>query len=314
MQQRNIFAGPYLDRASHLRQDPAWFAAALADERSRAIPLWNSRNLIAEGDAPRAVYMELSQVPAERRNDADLILLGQFGSANFFAYEIESSEPPALQAGTRFEDLRLVAAVLPIDEAGLLGYARAIISWRRRHRFCGLCGARTLSAKSGHVLVCSDPSCRHEQFPRIDPAIIVLVSDGERALLGRQASWPVGRYSTIAGFVEPGESLEDAVAREVFEETGIDVDQIEYHSSQPWPFPASLMLGFTAHAVTTTVHLRDQELEDARWFTRAELAANGALLPPRQSISFRLIEHWFDAGGGARLRGLQGSAPWPQSR
>jgi NAD+ diphosphatase len=314
MQQRNIFAGPYLDRAAHLRQDPAWFAAALADERSRAIPVWNSRNLIAEGDNPRAVYWELARIPPERRTGEDLILLGRIGGTSYFTYEIDSIEPPPVPPGTRFEDLRLVAAVLPIDEAGLLGYARAIVSWRRRHRFCGTCGAKTLSAKSGHVLVCSDPGCRHEQFPRIDPAIIVLVSDGERALLGRQPSWPVGRYSTIAGFVEPGESLEDAVTREVFEETGIEVDRVEYQSSQPWPFPASLMLGFTAHALTTEVRLRDEELEDARWFNRADIASNGVLLPPRQSISFRLIEHWFEAGWDARLRDIQGSAPWPQSR
>jgi NAD+ diphosphatase len=314
MQHRNILAGPYVDRAAHLRQDPAWFAAALADERSRAIPVWNSRNLIAEGDTPRAVYVELSQIPAERRNSADLILLGRFGDTSFFTYDIESIEPPPSPPGTRFEDLRLVASVLPMDEAGLLGYARAITSWRRRHRFCGTCGAQTVAAKSGHVLVCTDPSCRHEQFPRIDPAIIVLVSDGERALLGRQASWPVGRYSTIAGFVEPGESLEDAVAREVFEETGIEVDGIEYHSSQPWPFPASLMLGFTAHAVTTQVHLRDQELEDARWFTRADLASGTPLVPPNVSISFRLIEHWFNAGGGRPLREILGNAPWPSTR
>jgi NAD+ diphosphatase len=314
MQQRNIFAGPYLDRAAHLRQDPAWFAAALADERSRAIPVWNSRNLIAEGDNPRAVYWELARIPPERRTGEDLILLGRIGGTSYFTYEIDSIEPPPAPPGTRFEDLRLVAAVLPIDEAGLLGYARAIVSWRRRHRFCGTCGAKTLSAKSGHVLVCSDPGCRHEQFPRIDPAIIVLVSDGERALLGRQPSWPVGRYSTIAGFVEPGESLEDAVTREVFEETGIEVDRVEYQSSQPWPFPASLMLGFTAHALTTEVRLRDEELEDARWFNRADIASNGVLLPPRQSISFRLIEHWFEAGWDARLRDIQGSAPWPQSR
>src|ERR1700722_270007 len=314
MQPRNIFAGPYLDRAAHLRRDPAWFAAALADERSRAIPVWNSRSLIAEGDAPHAAYLELGNLPPERRNDADLILLGRFGDASYFAYDIESIDPPALLPGTRFEDLRLMASLLPIDDAGLLGYARAIISWRRRHRFGGTCGAKTLAAKNGHVLVCTNPSCRHEQFPRIDPAIIVLVSDAERALLGRQASWPVGRYSTIAGFVEPGESLEDAVAREVFEETGIDVDRIEYHSSQPWPFPASLMLGFTAHPLTTEVHLRDQELEDARWFTRADIASNGALLPPRTSISFRLIEHWFDAGGNQRLRDIHGSASWPSPR
>jgi NAD+ diphosphatase len=314
MQQRNIFAGPYLDRAAHLRQDPAWFAAALADERSRAIPVWNSRNLIAETDPPRAAYLELARIPPELCNSSDLILLGSVDDTSYFTYDIDSTESPTLPPGTRFEDLRLVAAMLPIDEAGLLGYARAIVSWRGRHRFCGTCGATTVSARSGHVLVCTNPTCRHEQFPRIDPAIIVLVSHEERALLGRQASWPVGRYSTIAGFVEPGESLEDAVAREVFEETGIEVDRIEYHSSQPWPFPASLMLGFTARAVTTEVHLRDHELEDARWFTRADLAADGTLLPPRTSISYRLIEHWFDAGGNARLQDIHGSVPWPQSR
>ena len=314
MQQRNIFAGPYLDRAAHLRQDPAWFDAALADERSRAIPVWNSRNLVTEGAAPRAAYLPLSQVPAERRNAADLILLGRFGDTSYFAYEIESVDPPPVPDGTRYEDLRLVASILPAEEAGLLGYSRAILSWRRRHRHCGTCGAPTVAAKNGHVLVCSNPSCRNEQFPRIDPAIIVLVSDGERALLGRQASWPIGRYSTIAGFVEPGESLEDAVAREVLEETGIDVDRIEYHSSQPWPFPASLMLGFMAHAVTTEVHLRDEELEDARWFTRADLASGTPLVPPNVSISFRLIESWFDGGGGTLLRDIQGGTPWPTSR
>jgi NAD+ diphosphatase len=314
MQARNIFAGPYLDRAAHLREDPAWFAAALADERSRAIPVWNSRNLIAEGDTPRAAYLDLSQLPPERRNRTDLVLLGRFGGTNFFAYEIESIEPPPVMPGTRFEDLRLIASLLPVDEAGLLGYARAIVAWQRRHRFCGTCGAPTVAGKNGHVLVCSNPTCRHEQFPRIDPAIIVLVSDGDRALLGRQASWPIGRYSTIAGFVEPGESLEDAVAREVFEETGIEVEQIEYHSSQPWPFPASLMLGFTARAVTREVHLRDQELEDARWFTRADLASGTPLVPPNVSISFRLIEHWFNAGGGRPLREILGNVPWQPSR
>lgn len=314
MQERNIFAGPYLDRAAHLREDPAWFAAALADEHSRAIPVWHSRSLVGDGDTPRAAYLELSHIPPDKRNSADLILLGRFGDAHYFAYDIESVDPPILLPGTRFEDLRAMASLLPLDEVGLLGYARAILSWRRRHRFCGSCGAPTVSVKSGHVLVCTNPGCRHEQFPRIDPAIIVLISDGERALLGRQASWPVGRYSTIAGFVEPGESLEDAVKREVFEETGIEVDTIDYHSSQPWPFPASLMLGFTAHAVTTEVRLQDQELEDARWFTRADLAAGGALLPPRLSISFRLIEHWFDEGGGVRLRDIHGSSAWLKSR
>jgi NAD+ diphosphatase len=314
MQPRNILAGPYLDRAAHLRKDPAWFAEALSNERSRALPVWNARNLISEGLAPRAALIELSQVPEAKRNGADLILLGQFGANDIFAYEIESLEAPRFADETRFEDLRVVAAILPADEAGLLGYARAMIEWRRRHRFCGSCGATTLAAKGGHVLVCTNPACRHEQFPRIDPAIIVLVSDGERALLGRQAAWPVGRYSTIAGFVEPGESLEDAVMREVFEETGIEVDGIEYHSSQPWPFPSSLMLGFTAHATTVEIHRRDDELEDAQWFSRADFISGRPIVPPNVSISYRLIEHWFDAGGGQKLREIRGAQNWPGAR
>jgi NAD+ diphosphatase len=314
MQRRNVFAGPYVDRAGHLRQDAAWFASALADTRSRVVPVWNSRSLIADGNEPRAAFLGLDDIPRERRSAETLVLLGRVNDASFFAYEIESLDPPQLLNGARFEDLRLVASLLPPEEAGLLGYARAMISWRRRHRFCGSCGATTVPAKGGHVLVCTNPACRHEQFPRLDPAIIVLVSDGERALLGRQASWPIGRYSTIAGFVEPGESLEDAVAREVLEETGVQVDAIEYHSSQPWPFPASLMLGFTAHAATQEIHLHDQELEDARWFTRAEVVAGVPLLPPSQSISFSLIEHWFNAGSDRPLRDIHGATSWAQSR
>jgi len=310
MQTTNVFAGPYLERAGHLRSDPAWFDGALSDGRSRVVPVWNSRSLIADGDSPHAVLLELREVPPGSRNSNDLILLGRFEGAQIFAYEFEGVEPPAPPAGARFEDLRLVAATMPEDQAGLLSYARAMITWRRTHRYCGRCGTRTVADKSGHVLVCSNLTCRHEQFPRIDPAIIVLVTDGERVLLGRQASWPVGRYSTIAGFVEPGESLEDAVAREVLEETGVRVDRIEYHSSQPWPFPSSLMLGFAAHALTLEVHLEDQELEDARWFTRADILGGVPLLPPRVSISYRLIEHWFDAGADRPLREVQGPTTW----
>ena len=302
MQSRNTLAGPYLDRAAHLRKDAQRFATALADGRSRVVPVWNSRNLIVDGETPHAALLALSVVPEQRRNSNDLTLLGRFGDIEIFTYEIEALEPPVLEPGTRFEDLRLVASQLPAEEAGLLGYARGMVAWRNRHRFCGTCGFPTLAAKCGHVLVCTNPACRHELFPRIDPAIIVLVSDGERALLGRQAAWPVGRYSTIAGFVEPGESLEDAVAREVLEETGITVDQIEYHSSQPWPFPSSLMLGFTARALTTEITRQDDELEDAQWFTRGDIRAGRPLVPPSVSISFRLIEHWFDAGGGPSLR------------
>ena len=164
--------------------------------------------------------------------------------------------------------------------------------WRARHRRCGVCGAPTLITRAGHCRVCSDPSCAQEYFPRIDPAIIVLVSDGERALLGRQASWPARRYSTIAGFVEPGESLEDAVVREVAEETGVAVTEVRYHSSQPWPFPSSVMLGFKARAPADSEVRVGGELEDARWFTREQVHSGEALTPPTQSISWRLIESW----------------------
>jgi NAD+ diphosphatase len=312
MQTRNVFAGPYLERVSHLRTDPAWFDDALSDSRSRVVPMWDSRSLIADG--PAAVLLELSEIPAERRNSESLILLGRFGGAPMFAYEIEGAESGAVPAGARFEDLRTIAALMPADQAGLLGYARAMIHWRRMHRHCGRCGADTVPGRAGHVLVCTNPSCRHEQFPRIDPAIIVLVSDGPRVLLGRQAAWPPGRYSTIAGFVEPGESLEDAVVREVAEETGVRVNQVCYHSSQPWPFPSSLMLGFTALASTHEVHLEDEELEDARWFTRADIESGTPKLPPPLSISFRLIEHWFDAASARPLKDLLTPAPWPAQR
>jgi NAD+ diphosphatase len=188
----------------------------------------------------------------------------------------------------------------------LLAYARAMIYWERRHRFCGDCGHPTRSAEGGFVRTCTNAACGKSIFPRTDPAIIVLVQAGERCLLARQASWPPGRYSVIAGFVEPGESLEDAVKREVREETGIEVSEIYYQSSQPWPFPSSLMLGFVASAATTQFNLLDNELEHARWITRTELAdevrAGTLKLPPGLSISRRLIEAWFDAGEQGKLR------------
>jgi NAD+ diphosphatase len=302
MLKQHVFAGPYVDRTAHLRDDPAGIEAAIADARSRAVPVWNARNLVTSGDPPRAALLDLASLPQASRNADQLILLGQFAGVPCFACALDAQQAPLLVPDTTFEDLRLMAPALSAEDAGLLGYARAMVSWRERHRYCGNCGAPTRAAKGGHVVLCTNTSCGVEQFPRIDPAIIVLISDGERALLGRQASWPAGRYSTIAGFVEIGESLEDAVIREVLEETGVAVDRIQYHSSQPWPFPASLMLGFTAHALTAEVRRKDKELEDARWFSREQITNRQVLLPPGQSISFRLIEHWFDAGSTVPLR------------
>ena len=302
MKRQHVFAGPYLDRSTHLRDDAAGIDAAIADARNRVIPVWNTRNLVVAGHPPRAARLELARLPLSKRNATELILLGQQGGTHLFACALEGDVAPSLMDGATFEDLRAAAPAMSADDAGLLGYARATVSWRQRHRYCGTCGAPTRASRGGHVVQCTNSACGAEQFPRIDPAIIVLISDGDRVLLGRQASWPAGRYSTIAGFVEIGESLEDAVVREVLEETGVPVNEIRYHSSQPWPFPASLMLGFTAHALSLDVQRKDKELEDARWFSRQDILERQFLLPTGLSISYRLIEHWFDAGHERPLR------------
>ena len=213
---------------------------------------------------------------------------------------VELPESAELQSpGTHFEELRPLLPQVAADEARLLTYARALLVWRARHRHCGVCGAATEPRSAGHVLQCTSASCGTQVFPRLDPAIIVLVTQGQRALLGRQPSWPPGRYSTLAGFVEAGESLEEAVAREVREETGARVQSMVYFSSQPWPFPASLMVGFHAQAPEEPIQL-DGELEDARWFDRADLQAGAVLLPPPHTIARRLLEAWFAADASER--------------
>src|SRR6185437_7531037 len=224
-----------------------------------------------------------------------LVLLGWFRERRCVL--VEAGDDPALElpGQASFEELRPLAPLLAGEEAGLLAYARALSIWRARQRYCGACGAPTVPQRAGHCMRCSKEDCAQEFFPRLDPAIIVLVTDGERALLGRQATWPPGRYSTIAGFVEPGESLEDAVAREVMEETRVPVTGARYDSSQPWPFPASIMIGFRARARPGSAARVSGELEDARWFTREEVRAGGnALLPFSHSISRRLIVNWLE--------------------
>ena len=309
MRTPNVFAGSYLDRAAHLRKDTAYVAAALADPATLIAPLWRARNLVhplEQGCC--AAFVSVTHEIRTALPDGEFVLLGQFRGRACFAVDLPPAAQPVAPPGAAFEDLRKTGALLPEDEAGLLAYARAMVLWRQRHRYCGSCGAPTHAESAGHVMKCSNAECGAEHFPRLDPAIIVLVTDGERALLGRQAAWPPGRYSTIAGFVEPGESLEDAVAREVLEETGVQVVEAEYHSSQPWPFPSSLMIGFTARAAAGSVPRADEELEDARWFTREQIASGEPRLPPRQSVSLRLIEDWYDSGAVVPLRATPGWA------
>jgi NAD+ diphosphatase len=308
----NVFAGPYVDRSSALRKDAARLAAALAAPDTRFVVVRGTANLIRNAPEPRAVLLERAAVGAF--DAAQAIVLGHFRGGAVFAVELDADADAGLAPGAAFTDLRLSGALLPADEAGLLAYARALVYWRARHRHCGACGRPTAPADGGHVMACSNPACAAQFFPRIDPAIIVLVSDGERALLGRQAAWPPGRYSTIAGFVEPGESFEDALVREVREETSVEVGACEYHSSQPWPFPSSLMVGFLARASTTAVSCPDGELEDARWFSAAEIAAGTPSLPPAQSISYRLIAEWYRRQTGRELARERGASIWGAPR
>jgi NAD+ diphosphatase len=297
MRPPNFYAAAGLDRAGHRRKDAAWVAERLADPATRFVPLWRSQNLVLEAEA-RWVLLAAEEIEPFV---AEPVLLGLAEQRALFAVDLSAHERPlealSLAAPAEFVDLRRVGPLLARHEGSILAYARGILWWHQRHRFCGLCGAPTASGEAGHVRACTNADCRATHFPRTDPAVIMLVHDGERCLLGRQAIWPKGMHSTLAGFVEPGESLEEAVAREVMEETAIEVTDVAYHSSQPWPFPSSIMLGFHARAVTTEIRVDPVELEDARWFERAQLLAHREdsdefRLPRRDSIARRLIEDW----------------------
>jgi NAD+ diphosphatase len=301
--QPNFFAGPYIDRRADVREEANWPAAALSDPQTLYVVARDTAQLVYTGSQPRIAFVTREH-PALRQPDPhSLVLLGWYEGARCVLAELrpeQNFDPPP---GTSFEELRPLSPLLPAEQAGLLAYARALTIWRKRQRFCGVCGFTALPERAGHVIRCTNQIESHEFFPRIDPAIIVLITDGERALLGRQASWPPGRYSTIAGFVEPGESLEDAVLREVFEETGVIVTNPRYDSSQPWPFPSSLMIGFLAQAERGSPIRIGEELEDARWFTREEIRSDGLpLVPPSHSISYRLITTWLESEGQSLLR------------
>ena len=298
---------PGLDRAGPLRDDAEWLADALAHAQARSLPVWRDQNLLGglDGQSPSAILQDVEI----HRHASEVVFLGLDGEAPVFAADYsELDEHEVVEVvGEGFTDLRKVGPLLSRPDAALLAYARGMLFWHRNHRYCGHCGSPTESRKGGHLRACTNPDCRRPSFPRTDPAVIVLVQhprdDGgpPRCLLGRSPRFPPGMYSTLAGFVEPGESMEQTVRREVFEESGVEVGQIRYLASQPWPFPSSLMIGFHATAVSTDVRLHDDELEDARWFSADELLAAKArgedetfCLPRKDSIARFLIETWLE--------------------
>ncbi len=304
----NFYADCGLDRVSERRKDSAWVAERLFHAETRFVPLWRSRNYV-DPKAARAILLSAEEHKALPPAREEPVFLGLAGEIAYFACDlshIDAGEegpalPSALSGQATFLDLRLLGPRLARSEGGLLAYARGMLTWHRRHRFCGQCGAPTRPTEGGHVRVCTAEACKMEQFPRTDPAVIMLVTHGDACLLGNNPRFPPGMYSTLAGFVEPGETLEAAVAREVFEEAGCRVRNVAYHSSQPWPFPTSLMLGFYAEAESDALAVNQEELRDARWFRRDWIKANARefheqdapfRLPRQDSIARRLIDDW----------------------
>ncbi len=303
----NVYSGSPLDRAAHHRDDAAWIEAALMAEDAMFAPVWRARNLMrgVEEGRPEAVFLTAAAAGALRLRgwpDGGIwAFLGLQGPRPVFAVDISPEDdplpllPPEMGA---FSDLRAVAGLLPNNEASILAHARGLMHWRTKHRFCGVCGSACTPRSAGHAMQCS--GCKVQHFPRTDPAVIMLVHRGDRALLGHSTRFPNSTmYSTLAGFVEPGETLEEAVAREVFEEAGIRVGAVHYHSSQPWPFPSSIMLGFYAEGLTEEITIDPTEIADARWFSRDDMRRHrdlGFNLPRGDSIARRLIEDWLAAG------------------
>lgn len=290
MNGQNVFAGAFVNRWGHRREDPDWLITALRGDDSSFVAVWGDKCL-ASGEPFHAVLLDRHDI-GDYLQEQEAIFLGKFRGKPAFAIGIDGDTPAPFGDLGDFHDLRYLGSVLPPDEANLVAHARALVLWHRTQKYCGRCGSPSTAESGGNSRICSNPRCGAVLFPRVDPAIIVLVSRRDLCLLGRQPSWPEGRYSTIAGFVEPGESLEDAVRREIKEETNILADNIRYHSSQPWPFPSSLMLGFTAEALSEDILLNDGELEDAQWYSRKQLRSGFPKLPPRVSISRRLIDDW----------------------
>lgn len=296
----NAFSGNPLDRMQAQRLDDAWLAASLEDPRSRFLPFCRLDVLVKKdgsglGWGRKGLVRKAGDV-------SEPVLLGVKDEVAHFAFDVSKLADPAEELGlaavAEFCDVRGVAAQLSQPDSGIVAQARALVDWHATHPFCARCGAVTVQAQGGAMRRCN--ACKAEHFPRVNPVVIMLVVRGDQCLLGRQASWPRGLYATLAGFVETGETIEEAVRREVFEEAGIRVGQVAYHSSQPWPFPSSLMIGCIAEALTEAVQVDSHELADARWYPRetieracrGESDASELWLPPPMAIGRTLVDVW----------------------
>lgn len=308
------FGGSGLDRAAELRGDAEKQRQLQADPVSRAILFWRSKPLFSEGEAVNVPRFPLDH-PVVQSSKSDLIFLGMEEEGAVFACDISSWQPadldaemmraffdpsiqrhPDLPADYGFAELRGVMTRVSVRDAELAAMGKSILSWQRSHRFCAQCGAESEMVMAGWQRDC--PSCGAHHFPRTDPVVIMLITHGNKVLMGRSHSWPEGMYSLLAGFVEPGETMEAAVRREVVEEAGIRVGAVEYLSSQPWPYPSSLMFGCRGEALNDDITVDPNELEDAIWVSREEIMASFAgqhpfLKPARKgAIAHFILRNW----------------------
>jgi NAD+ diphosphatase len=301
----NTFAGNPLDRASERRTDADWLAARLRSDESLGLAVWNGRPLV---ERCKDGAWQIAYVPAKLAGELAggperLLFMGLWKETAIFAVDLEGEADPAqgpLQGLGEFKDLRTIAMQVPGPDAAILATAKAMFEWRRRHMHCAACGQPSQARDGGWKRQC--PACETEHFPRTDPVVIMLPYHGERCMLGRQERWPAGMFSALAGFVEPGESIEEACARELAEEAGLRARKVRYHSTQPWPYPSSLMIGLIAEVEDDEGTPDQTELSEVRWFTRAEarqlLAGElaDASAPGALAIAHQLIKAWVEEG------------------
>jgi len=292
----NAFTRSPLDRAGHHRRDKAWLDAALAADTTLLIPFHQHRPFVTEANGVAAPgWLSAHARTSIARADARLLFLGlDTKGAAHFALDVD--DEAKLEGLGRFDDLRALGPRLSRDDLAILGPAKAVFEWHTRHGYCANCGAPTLVVEAGWKREC--PICSAEHFPRVDPVCIMVPTFGEKCLLGRQKMWPRGMHSALAGFIEPGEAIEEAVARETLEEAGLKVRHVTMHSTQPWPFPHSLMIGVLCEVEGDRETIDTFELESGRWFTRdeAKLLIAGkhpdAFAPPPFAIAHQLLKSW----------------------
>lgn len=289
------FSANPLDRAANQRLDDGWLARQRLSPASRYLLLWKL-NVLLQGDETTLAWLDGSRLPAALSPEP--VLLGLNDGVPHYAVDVSAIDDPFHELelnGVRWGEARSIATELPPPDAGIVAQARSLLDWHSRHQFCAACGGRTEPGRGGAMRRCT--ACEAQHFPRTDPVVIMLVYHGDRALLGRRAG-RAGIFSTVAGFIEQGETIEDAVRREVEEEVGVQVEDVEYVASQPWPFPSSLMIGCFARATSTEYHVDEEEIAEARWFSRDELRdalagmATDFAVPGPVAIAHHLIAHW----------------------